>query len=861
MALNKQIYLYSVATDSFYEEEENTIHKELLKLYTLRKNLKDNKVREITEKANFQNDWEFWTKSINKIISDDKEKLEKLLNERLKDNSPRELNKDSLKDKNIITLFDSFLTRSLNLKINQLTDELIVLNVFFFQIFHSLVRDGFLYNGEKYIFLTASAGQIRTKRAVFIKESSYKKIEKKLMCGLTKEKINEMGGINSNKFLAYLSLCNSATDIWEDFDIDRSIVVEDWESNVFGKVDFIDEYTYEIKREERNILIPHMDGCGIMLEDNTRMVRLPWVKGLLVKFPFDKFIKEKCREKNNNGTIYDIYGKEHNILEENIKYIFTKSQFKLWKYYSSWDEYKKLFKENKCEACYCNLEEDFIPSAKINYQMLQTLSDIKDEEINIITRRTREDIENIGKDFSTTMKILGATDYNKTPNYFQQALMIYPELFRDVYHKEILKQTKKSLVKQAKGGRLNVRGRYQFLSPDLYAFCEWLFLDEKEPVGLLKNGEVYSKLNKDGAELACLRSPHLYREWAIRKNKRNEDTNKWFGDTKCIYTSSHDLITKIVQADCDGDKLLVIQDRTLTAVAKRNMKNIVPLAYNLRKAKGEELNCENIYNGMIYAYTGGNIGPISNNITKVWNSENISQEQLNVVKWLCMKNNQVIDYAKTLWKSEPPKNIDKIIKSYTKSSVPHFFIYAKDKEAGNVEKINNSTMNRISNSIPSSRMKYNKNLEKFDYQMLMNRESDFTIKRNPILDKYDYWQNHWKSIANLEDCHIDQDDLWAFKKIREDLLSLGEKDYVINTLIVYSYTVKKTSTKKLLWSCFGEDMVYNLKNNTSNLGKICPVCGKRFKPIHLEQDICCSKECAKERDKMNKRLNRFCGES
>lgn len=861
MALNKQIYLYSVATDSFYEEEENTIHKELLKLYTLRKNLKDNKVREITEKANFQNDWEFWTKSINKIISDDKEKLEKLLNERLKDNRPRELNKDSLKDKNIITLFDSFLTRSLNLKINQLTDELIVLNVFFFQIFHSLVRDGFLYNGEKYIFLTASAGQIRTKRAVFIKESSYKKIEKKLMCGLTKEKINEMGGINSNKFLAYLSLCNSATDIWEDFDIDRSIVVEDWESNVFGKVDFIDEYTYEIKREERNVLIPHMDGCGIMLEDNTRMVRLPWVKGLLVKFPFDKFIKEKCQEKNNNGTIYDIYGKEHNILKENIKYIFTKSQFKLWKYYSSWDEYKKLFKENKCEACYCNLEEDFIPSAKINYQMLQTLSDIKDEEINIITRRTREDIDNIGKDFSTTMKILGATDYNQTPNYFQQALMIYPELFRDVYHKEILKQTKKSLVKQAKGGRLNVRGRYQFLSPDLYAFCEWLFLDEKEPVGLLKNGEVYSKLNKDGAELACLRSPHLYREWAIRKNKRDENTNKWFGDTKCIYTSSHDLITKIVQADCDGDKLLVIQDRTLTAVAKRNMKDIVPLAYNLRKAKGEELNCENIYNGMIRAYTGGNIGPISNNITKVWNSKDITQEQLNVVKWLCVQNNQVIDYAKTLWKTNPPKNIDKIIKSYTKSSVPHFFIYAKDKEAGNVEKINNSTMNRISNSIPSSRMKYNKNLEKFDYQMLMNRESDFTIKRNPILDKYDYWQKHWKSIANLEDCHIDQDDLWAFKKIREDLLSLGEKDYVINTLIVYSYTVKRTSTKKLLWSCFGEDMVYNLKNNTSNLGKICPVCGKRFKPIHLEQDICCSKECAKERDKMNKRLNRFCGES
>ena len=858
MALNKQIYLYSVATDSFYDSEEEKIHKELLKLYKLRKDLKNKKIIEKTESFNIQNDWEFWSKSINKIINEDKDKLSHLLDERLNDNTPRTLNPQSLKDKNIITLFDSFLTRSLNLKINELTEELIVLNVFFFQVFHSLVRDGFLYNGEKYIFFTASAGQIRTKRAVFIKESSYKKIEPKIMCGLTVNDINNCGGINSNKFLAYLALCNSATDVWEDFDIDRSIVVEDFETMVEGTVDFIDEYDYKISRKVDKIKIPHMDGCGIMLEDETRMVRLPWVKGLLVKFPFDKFIEENCKE--NNCVIYDIYGTPHDIIKENIKYIFTKSQFKLYKYYSSWNQYKENFKKYQCEACFCNIEEDFIPSAKINYQMLQTLSDIKDEEIRIITKRTIKDIENIGKDFQTTMKILGATDYNKTPNYFQQALIIYPELFRDTYHKEILKQTKKSLVKQAKGGRLNVRGRYQFISPDLYAFCEWLFLNDQNPKGLLNNGEVYSRLNRPNAELACLRSPHLYREWAVRINNRNEETDKWFGGTKCIYTSCHDLISRILQFDVDGDKSLVIQDKTLTAVARRNMKNIVPLAYNLRKAKAEQINSENIYNGMIYAYTGGNIGPISNNITKVWNSENIGNEQLNVVKWLCMKNNQVIDYAKTLWKTEPPKEIDKIIKSYTKSSVPYFFIYVKDKEALNVEKPNNSTMNRISSFIPNGRIKYNNKLEKFDYQMLMDKESDFTIKRNPILDKYDYWQKHWKSMANLEDNHIDQDDLWIFRKIKEDLLSLGEKNYVINTLIVYSYTVKKTSTKKLLWACFGEEMVINLKHNTQSLNKICPVCGKRFKPLHLEQDICCSKECAKERDRLNKQKNRFCGE-
>jgi len=842
MALNKQIYLYSVATDSFYDEEENKIHKELLKLYKIRKNLKDKKNKEKTEKLGIQNDWDFWIKSINKIISDDKDKLNILLNNRLNNNKPRKLNPDSIKDKNIITLFESSLTRALGLKINELTDELIVLNVFFFQVFHNLVRDGFIYKNEKYIFLTASAGQIRTKRAVFIKEKSFKKIEPTIMCGLTRDEINNKGGINPNKFLAYLALCNSATDIWEDFDIDRSIIVEDFETDVIGEVDFINEYDYSIKRDKIPVKIPHMDGCGIMLEDTTRMIRLPWIKGLLVTFPFDKFINEKC---NGQAIIYDIYGKEHNILKENIKYIFTKSQFKLYKYYSSWEEYKENFKKYNCEACYCNIEEDFIPKAKINYQMLQTLSDIKDEEIERLIKRTREDIEKIGNDYQVTMRILGATEYNKTPNYFQEALMIYPELFKDTYHREILKQTKKSLVKQAKGGRLSVNGRYQFLSPDLYAFCEWLFLNDDSPKGLLEDGEVYSSLNKNGVDLACLRSPHLYREWAIRKNKKNEELNKWFGNTKCLYTSCHDLISRILQFDVDGDKSLVIQDRTLTAIAKRNMVGIVPLAYNLRKAMGGQLTYENLYEGMIHAYTGGNIGPISNNITKVWNSSNkITEEQLNVVKWLCMENNQVIDYAKTLWKSKRPKEIDKTIKSYTKAQVPQFFIYAKDKESSSVENPNNSTMNRISAMIPNNKIKYSKKIGKFDYQMLMNKNSDFTIKRTPIIDCYDYWQRHWKSIANLEDNHVDQDDLWAFKKIREELLQFGDKDYIINTLISYSYTVKKTSTKKLLWSCFGKEIVENLKENTKDLGRICKICGKRFIPFHSgDFDLYCSTDC------------------
>ena len=119
---------------------------------------------------------------------------------------------------------------------------------------------------------------------------------------------------------------------------------------------------------------------------------------------------------------------------------------------------------------------------------------------------------------------------------------------------------------------------------------------------------------------------------------------------------------------CDGDKSLVLKDKTITKIAKRNMNGIVPLAYELKKAKGGELNSDALYNGMIKAYTTGNIGPISNNITKIWNHSKITQKEIDVVKWLCFENNAVIDCAKTGWLPTRPAEIDKIIKSYTKAN-------------------------------------------------------------------------------------------------------------------------------------------------------------------------------------------------
>ena len=138
-------------------------------------------------------------------------------------------------------------------------------------------------------------------------------------------------------------------------------------------------------------------------------------------------------------------------------------------------------------------------------------------------------------------------------------------------------------------------GKYTFLLPDYYAACEYWFGHIENPVGLLQDQEVFCWLFRRYDKLDCLRSPHLYKEHAIRQNvacnkceDRAEDIRKWF-TTNAIYTSTHDLISKILQFDVDGDKSLVVADPLFVEIAERNMTNIVPLyqPYMLNPYYGE----------------------------------------------------------------------------------------------------------------------------------------------------------------------------------------------------------------------------------------------------------------------------------
>ena len=965
--LSDQIQVYSVDTGNFYSKHEERLHKLNHKLRNERKQLLNGYTKKIkngkgvinngrkriirgindikndlsefnltiSDLENVEYERKLKTKSaeekdkitslydeylkIKKQIEHKREKiketkaallqlLENKTNVNIKTNGRhhiRELRDNSVSHINEISVFDSALTRMIGAEIDKLSTDFMVVQVYYFQILHDILLYGFMYEGEKYIYFTSSAGQIRTKKAVFIKESVWKKYKNTILCGLSIDDINEMGGISTNKWLAYMALSNSATDVWEEFDIDKTIVIDDFETNVTGEVDFIDDTNFSITRKTMEVPIPHTDGCGMILpnafgkQQVNMMVRLPWVKGLMGVFSFDKFIKEN----SGNPVIKDIYGIEHNVIKEDIQVIFTKSQFKMWKYFSNWQEYKDNFKQYGCQAGFTNPEEDRIKNATINYQMLQSLIDITDEEVEKIAHSSVGTLQNLASNIDGVKNVLGINPYNINKTAFQKAVAIYPELLNDIFVKNKLRDVKDSLVKHFKGGKLKVNGKYTFILPDLYAACEYWFLNNNNPKGLLNDGEVFCWLYRKAEKLDCLRSPHLFMEHSIRNNvasvsygDRQQQIREWFA-TKAVYTSCHDLISKILQFDVDGDKALVVADKTIISVAERNIQkyDIVPLYYEMKKALPAQINNEQIYQSLILAFTSAPIGLFSNNISKIWNSDIIvngtydkQRHAIDCIKRLCCQSNYCIDYAKTLYKPEFPRQIKKDIQEFTKQLLPHYFVYAKDKLEEQVRDTNGTFVNKLHDLIPNPRIrcKYTlptgkqKALARPDYRLLMT-DPDLEIdKDNAVIQIYNqkatlYGYKISAISDRVETGHVPREVLYKSKirqdvfygkviaEVKQDLAKCGYSEIEIADILVkYLYDVKDSKNKDLLWACYGEILYNNLKDRVKAPTKEvqCVDCGEWFEVSKKDSRTCrcsnCYEEYRRNYYKENKRKQR-----
>ena len=153
-----------------YRKERNDVNAKLLELETKLKdlgysnedikNLKNNNTEEmniIPLTNNAISEYLFWINLIKhkrKKVKESKNKLLTLLSNKVNQNELtngndhiRTIREPDLNDKNIISVFDSILSRTIGIKQDELTDALIVVQIYYFDIFKDISFYGFKYKG------------------------------------------------------------------------------------------------------------------------------------------------------------------------------------------------------------------------------------------------------------------------------------------------------------------------------------------------------------------------------------------------------------------------------------------------------------------------------------------------------------------------------------------------------------------------------------------------------------------------------------------------------------------------------------------------------------------------------------------
>lgn len=743
-------------------------------------------------------------------------------------------------------------------------------------LLRQLIEEGVLIDGEMYMVYSSSANQMKKRQVCLMQEKFFKDNQKQLMCGLTLDVINQNGGCNTGKYLAYTSLIFSkSVEPSVDINIDEVLVLPEFETNVIERVNYLNMESLTIEEKTMPVPVNHMDGAGMFLPGvfpQSCQIRGGWIKGAVFPFDFRQFIIESQEKGITKSVINDIWGEEVSIdyIKENIKIILNGSQLKMWKYYKSWKDYKKAFKDNELKICinntmhYPNSDDPIVLSA---YQFYQTIprENVTDEKIIALTKLTIEKINDAKVNPDTALEIMGA-DMDETEGLdpFYASIKAYPQMLQDSFVRKRIDKKIQSERRKAMSGRPYIKGYYNYICPDLYAACEYWFCGIEEPKGLILRNYVYNALycgKEDVTEVCCLRSPHLSDcEHGIRLLEKSDECKRWFDGMDTVI-STHDLLTKILQCDVDGDEMLLTPDKTFIDLLDRNK---LPLYYEMKKAESSEVNKKNIFECLMRSFKNEKIGDISNVMTKYINMA--YEVDTGFIRFMTAYNNFCIDNPKSQYMPSLGK-YEGIYNEWLEREYPYFFKFAKDKKSDKCcdnEKINKwSNVNRISKYIEKNTKSNRDNIWvhpvngsnfnpiyfqdvdfKIDrssdtYKSLRDRlvklkESDTEKFRERLRKKYNSSKNDKKSGY----------DVYYFY-CNSVLLSIVKETYNINERmgfrrktalylldIEYFQEENTDSDKSILWSCFGdilyENLIFNLKHKPEVLFKVKRNAYKKF---------------------------------
>lgn len=434
----------------------------------------------------------------------------------------------------------------------------------------SVLRHGVIVNGKTYKYWGKSASMSRQGILGLVSSDLYEHVEKYAMMEIKFDKTV------LSKFEAYKCLLLSSCFCIEQ-DIPYMVVVPDYENTIKDvSIKYVDEeikhYTDPKTNEEKSYVEKVIkegvmdiegncinDGSGLCSIEQAKkwaeyleinytpcafMLRIPYVKGIAIAVDFKSFYKEKGVK-----VIKDLWGMEHNV--DDIDVILTESQYKGCKYfkqkgdYSDWERYLSLLKKyNYCVGIskwnYSHKEEPKM--TRCNYQTLQTL-DISKEDLINMSAYTRSWIEKIlSGDMLYVLKYLGLGEETVPENIYMKSILFNPQMKDDIKIRSYLYGLLRKTIDEIKVGKIYIKGAFKILIPDVIFMLE--YIGGLEPVGCLKEGEMYAKEHK--GTYVVNRNPHLSKSEHVLLNAINSDlVEKWCGHLENVcMLNSYDITAK-----------------------------------------------------------------------------------------------------------------------------------------------------------------------------------------------------------------------------------------------------------------------------------------------------------------------------
>jgi len=595
--------------------------------------------------------------------------------------------------------------------------------------YSQLIRDGFYYNGKKYLRFGKSASQAKDGVTVFVVEDIYDSLMK--ISTLDVEMENK--SVVMSKYEAQRCLIFSSCTFLNFYKMPNIIISGEYEK-ILNNQDI--RYAQDVKKEGYtyheitdgtvNVPLSPFDGFGLhrsFVGEQAKFdigleytpcalqIRLPFMKGLSVEFDFESYYNER-----GIIEIKDICGISHKI--EDIDCIWNASMFKGLSLFSekygenAIDEYFKVLDKYNFKigvSKYSHHINDINLMTRLNFQYVQCLNlqnekylehfnslkknsgdkyDILDKSndgkvINIAKYSTDLFYNIVGGSKFHCLKFLGATNSEDAiSSSYVKAVLINRDMLNDPNIKRFLFRKAKKYINEFKLGKIYCEGFYHLVCGDIIGYLE--YCSGKEPVGVLGENQFFSDTIFENKSVVAFRSPlvcpsEVKVAGIINNISGYENYFSHFKNQDLVMINMYDLtMPQMGGMDEDGD-IIFITDNEIVLDSKIDKKIVVSMDDKMT-AKKVPYCMDNIIDYELRS-RDSRIGEITNIATSILNryTENKKYKKMNNdnVSFLRLLQGIEIDSIKTgvRWR------IPNYLRNYLRQ-IPYFLLFNYPKKMG-----------------------------------------------------------------------------------------------------------------------------------------------------------------------------------